>query len=195
MDSAARRLPDPRGRTTWQIYKDKPWNSKDAKVAAAMDTMMDRQVGEITALLKKLGIYENTLMFFTSDNGAAKRFEESTTHVASCRKEAISQRGRHSRTNDSPVAWKKSNLARLAIILGIFPDAMPTLAEIAGVSKEAPKNIDGISVLPTLLGKGKQKQHEYMYWQYGVRAARSGKWKGNREGGVICTLRPEQGQG
>ena len=41
-----------------------------------MDTMMDRQVGEITALLKKLEIYENTLdVLFTSDNGAAKRFD------------------------------------------------------------------------------------------------------------------------
>jgi arylsulfatase A-like enzyme len=56
------------------MYKDKPW-PHDARVAAAMDTMMDRHVGEITALLKKLGIYQNTLMFFTSDNGAAKRFD------------------------------------------------------------------------------------------------------------------------
>jgi arylsulfatase A-like enzyme len=64
-----------------------------------------------------------------------------------------------------------------------FPDVMPTLAEIAGISEEVPKDVDGISVLPTLLGKGKQKQHEYMYWQYGVRAARSGKWKGIGKGG------------
>ncbi|MDP6035577.1 MAG: sulfatase-like hydrolase/transferase, partial [Verrucomicrobiota bacterium] len=66
-----------------------------------------------------------------------------------------------------------------------FPDVMPTLAEIAGVSREVPKGIDGISILPTLLAKGTQKQHEYMYWQYGVRAVRSGKWKGIGKGGKL----------
>jgi arylsulfatase A-like enzyme len=64
----------PEDEPAWEMYQDKPW-PHDARVAAAMDTMMDRHVGEITALLKKLGIYQNTLMFFTSDNGAAKRFD------------------------------------------------------------------------------------------------------------------------
>ena len=64
----------PEDEPAWQIYKDKPWDHS-ARCAAAMDTMMDRQVGEIVALLKELGIYEKTILFFTSDNGAAKRFD------------------------------------------------------------------------------------------------------------------------
>ena len=44
-----------------------------------------------------------------------------------------------------------------------FYDFMPTAAELAGV--EAPKGIDGLSILPTLLGKGNQKKHEYLYWE------------------------------
>jgi len=63
-----------------------------------------------------------------------------------------------------------------------FWDVMPTLAEIAGV--QPPKGIDGISYLPTLLGKPGQKQHEYLYWEYqsrsGNQAVRMGRWKGIR---------------
>jgi arylsulfatase A-like enzyme len=59
-----------------------------------------------------------------------------------------------------------------------FPDVMPTLAELAGVSKEVPKDIDGISIAATLLGKGEQKKHEYLFWSSGVHAVRMGKWKG-----------------
>ena len=62
-----------------------------------------------------------------------------------------------------------------------FQDVMPTLAEIAGIS--CPPT-DGISFLPTLLGKKEeQKQHEYLYWEYpdpriGNKAIHMGKWKG-----------------
>ena len=55
-------------------------------------------------------------------------------------------------------------------------DVMPTLAEVSGA--KTPKNIDGISFLPTLLGKGTQKQHDFLYWEYmGQVAVRKGKWK------------------
>ena len=66
-----------------------------------------------------------------------------------------------------------------------FPDVMPTFAEIGGVSTEVPEDIDGISILPTLLDEGEQKLHEYMFWHYGVRAVRSGKWKGIGKGGHL----------
>jgi arylsulfatase A-like enzyme len=173
----------PEDEPAWQIYKDKPWNSRDAKVAAAMDTMMDRQVGEITSLLKKLGIYENTIMFFTSDNGAAKRFDgiHDSCGVMQGKKRSLNEGGIRV---PMVVRWpEKVKPGKVSDHPWYFPDVMPTLAEIAGISEEVPKDVDGISVLPTLLGKGKQKQHEYMYWQYGVRAARSGKWKGIGKGG------------
>ena len=173
----------PEDEPAWQIYKDKPWNSRDAKVAAAMDTMMDRQVGEITSLLKKLGIYKNTIMFFTSDNGAAKRFDgiHDSCGVMQGKKRSLNEGGIRV---PMVVRWpEKVKPGKVSDHPWYFPDVMPTLAEIAGISEEVPKDVDGISVLPTLLGKGKQKQHEYMYWQYGVRAARSGKWKGIGKGG------------
>lgn len=56
----------------WALYKDKPWKPEKSKVVAAMDTMVDRQVGEILSLLEELGIAENTIVFFASDNGASR---------------------------------------------------------------------------------------------------------------------------
>jgi arylsulfatase A-like enzyme len=60
----------PEDEPAWQIYKDKDW-PRDAKVVAAMDTMLDRHVGQVLGLLKKLGIDERTIVFFCSDNGTA----------------------------------------------------------------------------------------------------------------------------
>jgi arylsulfatase A-like enzyme len=64
--------------------------------------------------------------------------------------------------------------------ISAFWDMLPTFCEIAKV--DAPENIDGISMLPVLLGKdSEQKQHEYMYWelpeQGGRQAIRKGDWK------------------
>ena len=109
-----------------------------------MDTMMDRQVGEIS-LAQETRNFENTLMFFTSDNGAAKRLTAYTIHAEACRERSDLQRGRHPGAHDCPVAWKNQTRA-VSDHPWYFPDVMPTLAEIAGVSDEAPDDIDGISV-------------------------------------------------
>ena len=174
----------PEDEPAWKMYKDKPW-PHDARVAAAMDTMMDRHVGEITALLKKLGIYQNTLMFFTSDNGAAKRFDgiHNSSGIMQGKKRSLNEGGIRV---PMVVRWPdKIKAGRVSSHPWYFPDVMPTFAEIGGVSTEMPEDIDGISILPTLLDKGVQKQHEYMFWQYGVRAVRSGKWKGIGKGGHL----------
>ena len=104
-----------------------------------MDTMMDRQVGEITALLKKLEIFENTLMFFTSDNGAAKRFDgiHDSCGVMQGKKRSLNEGGIR-----VPMVARWSGKIKPGSVSDhpwYFPDAMPTLAEIAGVSKEVPR--------------------------------------------------------
>ena len=143
----------PEDEPAWALYKDKPWD-KSAKVVAAMDSMMDRQVGEILDLLRELGIDENTIVFFTSDNGAAKRFDG--VHN-SCGK----MKGRKRSMNEGGirvpmvVRWPgKIKPGSVSDLPWYFPDVMPTLAELAGVSKEVPADIDGISIVPTLLGEG-----------------------------------------
>jgi len=67
--------------------------------------------------------------------------------------------------------------------LGYFPDIMPTLAELAGVVP--PTDTDGISLVPSLLGKDmaghKQGNHQYLYWEDGRSCAvRVGNWKAVR---------------
>jgi arylsulfatase A-like enzyme len=66
--------------------------------------------------------------------------------------------------------------------ISAFWDIMPTLAEIADV--EVPDNIDGISILPSLLNIPGQKHHEFLYWEYhsqgGKQAVRQGNWKAVR---------------
>jgi arylsulfatase len=64
-----------------------------------------------------------------------------------------------------------------------FQDVLPTLCDIAGA--QTPKNIDGISFLPTILGKGEQRTHEFLYWEFpgygGQQAVRLGDWKAIRQ--------------
>lgn len=173
----------PADEPAWAMYKDKPWGH-DAKVAAAMDSMMDRQVGEIVALLKELEIDENTILFFTSDNGAAKRFEG--VHN-SCGEMQGYKRSMHEGGIRVPMIarWPgKIAAGTTSDLPWYFPDVMPTFAELAGVSTEVPKNIDGLSIVPTLLNVGEQKQHEYMFWEAGnQQAVRAGKWKGLTKNG------------
>lgn len=60
-----------------------------------------------------------------------------------------------------------------------FWDLLPTFSELAGVELEA--ETDGISFLPTLLNRGEQKTHDYLYWEFheqgGKQAIRQGNWK------------------
>jgi arylsulfatase A-like enzyme len=63
--------------------------------------------------------------------------------------------------------------------ISAFWDILPTFADMAGIEK--PENIDGISLLPTLLGKKQKQQHKYLYWEFheqgGKIAVRMGNWK------------------
>jgi len=152
----------PEDEPAWAIYKDKPWPN-NARVAAAMDSMMDRQVGEILALLAELGIDDNTIVFFTSDNGAAQRFDGIHN---SCGKMKGHKRSMNEGGIRVPmvVRWPgKIKAGSVSDLPWYFPDVMPTLAELANVSAEVPGDVDGISIVPTLLGEGKQRQREYLY--------------------------------
>ncbi len=179
----------------WALYKDKPWDDS-AKVAAAMDSMIDRHVGKILDLLKELKIDENTIVFFTSDNGAAKRFEGIHN---SCGVMKGNKRSMHEGGIRVPmvVRWPgKIKAGSQSDLPWYFPDVMPTLAELAEVPEAVPKNIDGISVAPTLLGQGEQKKHTYLYWSAGEDAVRMGKWKaiGYRKGVKPKRKRSDKGK-
>jgi arylsulfatase A-like enzyme len=175
----------------WALYKDKPW-PEPARRYAAMVTMLDRQVGEIMALLKELGLDERTLVMFSGDNGGNDYFvtPEFPRGVHSANKDpktGAEFRGRKGQLYEGglriPVAarWPgKIAPGRVSDLLWYFPDLLPTIAEVTGA--KPPADIDGISILPEMIGEAaavrKQPQHEYLYWEFvGQTAVRRGDWK------------------
>ncbi len=168
---------------SWALYKDKPWTPAKAKVVAAMGTMVDRQVGELFELLRELDIDENTIVFFTSDNGASRHYPGILDSCGSFRgiKGSMYEGGLRV---PMVVRWPgKIKAGSESDLPWYFPDVMATLAELAGVSHEVPTDTDGISIVPTLLGSGNQKTHEYLYWRGAIRM---GNWKGVGKPGELA---------
>lgn len=154
-------------------------------VFAAMISTLDEQVGELVKHLKELGIYDNTIIIFTSDNGSAnkggpdpvwfnsggpfradKGWGKATLHEGGIRVPLI-------------VTWPgkvKAQATSNHICAGW--DFLPTFCDIVDIE---PSETDGISILPELLGN-KQPEHKYLYWEHsggkGFKAVRWGKWKG-----------------
>ncbi|MEI6892629.1 MAG: arylsulfatase [Pontiella sp.] len=152
---------------------------------AAMITLLDDQVGEIVALTEKLGIAENTLIIFTSDNGAHQEGGADPDFFNSSgpfrgHKRDLFEGGVHV----PMLAYWPGKIAAGSESdhISAFWDMVPTFNELAGVP--IPDNTDGISMVSTLLGQGKQLEHKYLYWEFHERggriAVRMGKWKGVR---------------
>jgi len=146
-------------------YKDKKWTIQQ-KEYAAMVTRMDTEVGKLLDLLDNLGMDDNTLIFFASDNGPKKN---NTEFVEFFNSSSPTRGGKGESYNGSfhipaMARWPKHiKPNRVSDHVWAFWDFLPTVAEIVGV--EPPSDIDGISLLPTLLGKGKQKEHDFLYWE------------------------------
>ncbi|MDP6340165.1 MAG: arylsulfatase [Candidatus Marinimicrobia bacterium] len=156
---------------------------------AAMISYLDEQVGDLVNKLLEIGQYENTLIIFTSDNGPTYTGGADTPFFDSA-KPFKSERGWakgfvHEGGIRVPMiaSWpgKIKNGSR-SNHMSAFQDMMPTFAEVSGATVAA--NIDGISLLPTLLGKDQTETHDYLYWEFpaykGQQAVRLGNWKGIR---------------
>lgn len=156
---------------------------------AAMISTLDRQLGEIIAALKEAGVYDNTLIIFTSDNGPTYtggvdfEFFESSRPFSNGfgRTKGFVYEGgiRVPMIASWPGHIKKGSQSDH---ISAFYDMMPTLCDITGA--EAPVDTDGISFKPALLGR-EQTQHDFLYWEFpsydGQQAVRMGKWKGIRK--------------
>ena len=189
-------------------YGDKPW-PQDVKNYAAMVTRLDRDVGQILGLLRELQIDRKTIVFFTSDNGAeVYYFRRSKTEAAyaSLLKSAGPLRGWKRDLTEGGirvpmiVRWPgRVPAGTTSDFAWAFWDFLPTAAAVANVAP--PKGVDGISVLPALLGK-EQRGHEFFYWEFFERgmqqAVRYGDFKAIRlEQGrplVLYNLRDDIGE-
>jgi arylsulfatase len=153
---------------------------------AAMITRMDRDIGRLMALLKDLSLDDNTLVFFASDNGAVfplagtdPEFFHSNGNLRGYKQELYEGGIRTPFIARWPGEVKAGTTSNF---VGAFWDIMPTLCELAGTTP--PADIDGVSIVPTLLGQPGQKQHDYLYWEYQggrrAQAVRFGHWKAIR---------------
>jgi arylsulfatase A-like enzyme len=173
------------------LYKDKPW-PKDAKLFAALVSMLDRQVGEVLDLIKMKGIEQDTLIFFSGDNGSQDRFADKAhpRGLFSGNKDPNGPtefRGAKGAPYDgamrvpAAITWPgKIQPGRVSAHLCYFPDVLPTIAAAAGA--DVPAEVDGISFLSELIGEKAagqtRKRHDYLYWEKGKWSAiRQGDWR------------------
>jgi len=168
-------------------YSTEKWTQQN-KNFAAMVSKLDSQVGDIMTLLKQLKIDDNTIIIFTGDNGPQDTTEGS--YDASFFNSNGGLRGLKRAVYEGGirepmiVRWpRKVRAGGVNQIAWAHYDLFPTFADIAGV--KAPGNLDGVSILPTLIG-GARRARPYLYWEFHeggfVQAVRLRDWKAVRHG-------------
>lgn len=170
----------PKDDPSWQLYKDKPWDvgqtGNDARIYAAMVNQVDRELGEIIDLLKELNLDDDTLVIVSGDNGGNRYFADKEHPDGLFAPHTDPQTGvcwRGGKTNLYEGGLRVTFLARwpgkikpgtVNDYIGSFADLLPTFVELAG--GPTPDNIDGLSLVPSLLGQT-QPEHQYLYWENG----------------------------
>jgi arylsulfatase A-like enzyme len=167
-------------------YSGESWPQAE-KNKAAMITRLDTLIGQLMDKLKELHMDENTVVVFTSGNGPHKeggvdpKFFQSAGQFRGLKRDLYEGGLRVPMLVRWPGTITDGTVSDQA---WAFWDVMPTLTEIA--LTQPPKNIDGISMLPTLLGGTQTNRHEFLYWESNEKgfhqAVRMGDWKAVRAG-------------
>jgi arylsulfatase A-like enzyme len=154
-------------------YADQP----HARAAyAGMVSRMDTDVGRILAALREGGVENDTIVFFSSDNGGATRLWGDDYFRSTSGLRGHKQNFYEGGIRTPLLARWPGRIARGTVTdhpCGFF-DVMATVAELTGIAP--PKN-DGLSFAPTLLGQGKQQRHEYMYWELPRYDSKTGEFR------------------
>ena len=153
---------------------------------AGMMTRLDQGVGELLALLQQLGLDDKTLVMLSSDNGPHKEGGHMPDFFDSNGPFRGHKRDLYEGGIRVPLLarWPGTITAgATSDLMSAHWDMLPTFCELANA--ETPTGLDGISIVPTLLGNDEeQRPHEFLYWEFTERgksqAARIGKWKGVR---------------
>ena len=155
---------------------------------AAMISRMDRYIGNVLNLLDELGLSNNTIVVFSSDNGTTHLGEEVDYNFFESVGELRGLKGSLYEGGvrvPTLVRWPgKVKAGSENDRVSGFEDWMPTLLELLGRSEVTPEGIDGISLAPTLLGK-KQDPRPFLYREFpsygGQQTIRVGDWKAVRQ--------------
>ncbi|WP_289053380.1 sulfatase-like hydrolase/transferase [Carboxylicivirga marina] len=177
------------------LYQDKNWPEAE-RLHASKITLLDKQIGRMLAKLEEMGELDNTLIVFTSDNGAHK---EGKGHSPNFFKSNGQLKGIKRDMYEGGIRvpmiafWKGQIQAESqSQHIGSAQDLMSTFAEVAGA--KMPKGGNGVSILSALTGK-EQTEHEFLNWEFQLdgwfrtmpkggfrQSARIGNWKGVRYG-------------
>jgi len=172
-----------------QVPSDAPYSAESwpqtEKNKAAMISRLDGDVAKLLNKLRELKIDNNTVIFFTSDNGPHKEGGVDPAFFNSAGPLRGLKRDLYEGGIRVPliVRWPgKVRPGRVSDRAFAFWDFLPTAAEIAGT--QAPEQLDGISMFPTLLGRPQTNQHDFLYWEFHERgfqqAVRMDNWKAVR---------------
>lgn len=160
---------------------NKPFAKNPAAQFAGMMTALDVGIGRVLKSLKKHQIDQNTIVLLSSDNGPHKEGGHMPNYFNSNGGLRGFKRDLYEGGIRCPllVRWPgKVEVGSTSNHISAHWDLFPTFCELAGINP--PEGLDGISFLPTLLGK-EQEKHEHLYWEFyeggGKRAVRIGKWK------------------
>ena len=156
---------------------------------AAMVTRMDREVGRLLDTLKELGLDEQTIVVFSSDNGPL--YDQLGGTDTDFFNSARGLRGRKGSLYEGGVRvpglvrWPgKIAPGSTSDRVSGFEDWLPTLLELTGQADKTPKGVDGVSLAPTLLGKP-QPERPFLYREFpaygGQQSVRAGNWKAVRQ--------------
>jgi arylsulfatase A-like enzyme len=151
---------------------------------AAMLAAADDGVGEIVATLEKLGLRQNTFIFFAGDNGATRELRAGldqqpprggSNHPLRGFKFSLFEGGMR---EPAIMSWPARIPPRQVISeVGATMDVLPTFCAAAGIAAPSDRTIDGRNVLPMVSEKAKSP-HEIVFWDSGgQQAARRGNWK------------------
>jgi arylsulfatase A len=169
----------------WRPGRYRPQENPRATFAG-MISRMDRDVGRLLTKLKERGLDRNTLVMFASDNGPHKEGGACPDLFGSSGPLRGIKRDLYEGGIRVPfiARWLgKIEPGSTTDHVSAFWDFLPTCAELAGA--DAPEGIDGLSMVPTLLGQPRrQEKHEFLYWEFKEKqAVRMGDWKAVRLGG------------
>jgi len=166
-------------------YADRDWSDQN-KGQAAMITRMDRDMGRLFEHLKKLGLDEDTIVFFSSDNGP----HNEGGHTPDLFDPNGPLRGMKRDLYEGGIRvpliarWPGAIApGRTSDHISYFGDMMSTFCELSGAAQ--PAGTDSISFVPTLRGRPDQRSHDFLYWEFyergSAQAVRQGRWKAVRK--------------
>ena len=166
-------------------YQGQDWPGPQ-KGTAAMISHLDEGVGQVFAALRRLGVDERTVVFFSSDNGPHAEGGNDPFFFDSNGPLQGYKRSLHEGGIRVPTIVRWPGRVRAGSVSEFpwyFADFLPTVAEIVGF--DVPEGVDGTSILPALLETGVSGEDRFLYWggtPGRAEAVRWGRWKAVREG-------------